>query len=260
MKVLSLYVENDTPVHKLAPSTKLWYAFSSVIIAFLFSSLWIGAVLLSISLLLSLVAKVFRHMLKLIGAVLIVSLTMLFIQGMYYQGNETLVFSLWKFHFYKEGLIHALLLILRVFNMIVSFGILILTTKPSDLVTDLVQNGLSPRFGYVLSSVLQVIPQMISTSYTIIDAQKSRGLDTEGSVLKKLRAFFALIGPLVLSSLVEARERAVAIELRGFSIEGTRTFVNPVVESHADRWIKMFTKTLVIFAIAWRGLLWIIQR
>ncbi|MEN3043332.1 MAG: energy-coupling factor transporter transmembrane component T, partial [Fervidobacterium sp.] len=79
----------------------------------------------------------------------------------------------------------------------------------------------------------------------------------EGSVIKKLKAFFALIGPLVLSSLVEARERAIAIEARGFGIQGKKTTLREIKESNLDI---ILTKTFQIFlllSIIWRVLLWI---
>lgn len=142
--------------------------------------------------------------------------------------------------------------------MIISFGILILTTRPSDLIDNLVQKGLSPRLGYVLSSVLQIIPQMLSTTSTIIDAQRSRGLETEGNIVKKLKAFFALIGPLVLSSLVEARERAMAIEIRGFGIQGKRTTLREIKEKNIDTILIRIFQLMLLIGIIWRIVLWII--
>jgi len=44
VRVLSLYVENDTFIHKLEPITKLLYALISIVITFLFPSIMVGAV------------------------------------------------------------------------------------------------------------------------------------------------------------------------------------------------------------------------
>ncbi|MEN3041785.1 MAG: energy-coupling factor transporter transmembrane component T, partial [Fervidobacterium sp.] len=177
MKLISLYVEKDTFIHNLAPFTKLTYAFTSVAITLMFPSLVVGIIFFCMSLLICFLARVTKHMLNLLSVVTVLSISLLIIQGMFYTGNKTVLFSVYKLSFYKEGLIHAALLILRLFNMIISFGILILTTRPSDLIDNLIQKGLSPRLGYVLSSVLQIIPQMLSTASTIMDAQRSRGLD-----------------------------------------------------------------------------------
>lgn len=260
MKLMSLYVEKQSFIHQLTPITKLLYAIVSVTVTLLFPSLMVGIVFLSISILFSIIGRITKHMLTLISLVLLLSISIVIIQGMFYTNNEVILLKLGKFAFYKEGLLHSFVIILRLFNMIVSFGVLILTTRPSDLVDHLVQKGLSPRFGYVLSSVLQIIPQMLSTASTILDAQRSRGLETEGNILKKLRAFFALIGPLVLSSLMEARERAMAIEMRGFNVENwkNRTSLKEIKETLLDKILIQLFALLIFFSLLWRIFLWII--
>ena len=49
--------------------------------------------------------------------------------------------------------------------------------------------GFSPRFGYIVTSVFQIIPQMMGTMNTIMDAQRSRGLETEGNLRTRAKAF-----------------------------------------------------------------------
>ena len=39
--------------------------------------------------------------------------------------------------------------------------------------------------GYIITSVFQIVPQMTGTMNTITDAQRSRGLETEGSLLTR---------------------------------------------------------------------------
>ena len=78
------------------------------------------------------------------------------------------------------------------------------------------KRGFSPRFGYIVTSVFQIIPQMMGTMNTIMDAQRSRGLETEGNLRTRGKAFLPLISPVVMSSLINTRERAIALEVRGF--------------------------------------------
>lgn len=51
---------------------------------------------------------------------------------------------------------------------------------------------------------------------TIMDAQRSRGLETEGNLITRAKSFLPLISPVVMSSLINTRERAIALEIRGF--------------------------------------------
>lgn len=84
------------------------------------------------------------------------------------------------------------------------------------------QRGLSPRMGYVLQSALQIIPQTLEMAGRIQDAQRARGLETEGSLPRRARAYLPLMLPLVLSSLVATQERAMALEVRGFGLRVKR--------------------------------------
>ncbi len=136
--------------------------------------------------------------------------------------------------------------------MVAAFGVLILTTKPDDLVEALLQKGLSPKFGYVLLSVLQIIPQMVALTGKITDAQRARGMETEGGLWMRFKSFLPLLGPVVLNSLTETRERSIALEIRGFNAKGKRTFLN---ERENYRYAVLLRSALVAFFLAvifWR--------
>ena len=130
-----------------------------------------------------------------------------------------------------------------------------MTTKPSDLIESLVRRGLSPRLGYVLGSVLQIIPEMVGTMETITDAQRSRGMETEGKLLVRIKAFIPLIGPLVMNSLVSTRERSMALEVRAFNSKSKKTFINEEQKSGLSKIIKIFLIVLLVASIVWRILL-----
>ena len=53
-----------------------------------------------------------------------------------------------------------------------------LTISPQELVDELEKSGFSPRFGYIINSVFQILPQMMATKDVIADAQRSRGMET----------------------------------------------------------------------------------
>mgnify|MGYP000906917231 FL=1 len=225
-RALSLYVEADTFVQKLDPMVKLLYILIAILIPFVILPFrWVGAVFILLSCVALLYAKVFPRVLPLLGFSFLILISIVIIQGLFMPGNKTPAAEIFGLTFYKEGLLYALTLCIRVLDVLLAFALLVLTTRPSDLIQSLVKRGLSPRFGYVLSSALQVIPQMMSQVDSIMDAQRSRGLETEGSLWVRLKAFIPLIGPVVMSSLLETRERAMALEVRGFSASGKKTFL-----------------------------------
>ena len=128
----------------------------------------------------------------------------------------------------------------------------ILTTKPDDLVESLIQKGMSPKIGYVFLSVLQIIPQMMSMTGKITDAQRSRGMETEGNLLTRVKSFIPLLGPVVLNSLNDTRERAIALEIRGFSFNGQKTFLNETFDYKNGFLLKIVLIIVLIAAIFWR--------
>ena len=136
--------------------------------------------------------------------------------------------------------------------MISSFSILIFTTKPSELIESLVYRGFSPRIGYIISSVLQIIPSMLSTTDTIINAQRSRGLETEGKLVNRIKAFFPLMGPVILSSLINTKERAMALEVRGFNSNNKKTFLKEYKLHWYDNLTKYISIFLILIMILWR--------
>ena len=119
------------------------------------------------------------------------------------------------------------------------------------------KNGFSPKFGYVINSVFQIVPQMMKTRDTIVDAQRSRGMETEGSIMTRIKAFLPLISPVVMSALINTRERAIALEVRGFGRKNKRTFITERKKSAADKIISLILVILIISVIVWRILSWL---
>lgn len=254
MKSISLYVDKQSYIHDIDPISKLLYIFFAIAVPIILPSLTVTFICMMISIALLLAAKVLKKALPVFGFVLLVLVTVVLIQGFFRAGNETPLFHLGSFTFYQEGFLYGSLITLRVINIVGSFMILVLTTKPSDLVEALVRKGLSPRFGYVLISVFQIIPQMMSTMGTITDAQRSRGLETEGKLSVRMKAFLPLLGPVVLNSLINTKERAMALEVRGFNARGKKTYLYEEKTHSHSTLIQVGLLLIVALAVVWRVL------
>ncbi|KXK12574.1 MAG: cobalt transport protein [Chloroflexi bacterium OLB14] len=133
--------------------------------------------------------------------------------------------------------------------MVSSFAILLLTTHPSELMSDLTRRGLPAQFAYVIISTLQILPQMQAKAQTIIAAQRSRGLDTESTFIKRVSSVVPLVGPLVFGSLVEVEERAIAIEARGFTSQKQKTSLHEISDRTIDKILRWIFTLFVIFSI-----------
>lgn len=256
MKSISLYKPLDTPVHQLEPITKLFYVFAVILLPILWGSRWVTVGCIVMSLIFLKIGKVLKKAMPILACSSIIILTVIIIQGLFRAGNETPFIRLGKVVFYKEGLLFAVGIGLNVVNLILGFSVLVLTTKPSDLVEALVRKGLSPKIGYVISSVFQIIPQMSATMETISDAQRSRGLETEGGLLTRIKAFLPLIGPVVMNSLIATRERAIALEVRGFNSTKPKSYINTYEPKRIDHVIQGLILMIGVLSVIGRIFIW----
>lgn len=248
----SFFVPIQSPLHRLNPLTKLTFAFAIIIPAFL-SLPWLAPILaipVILAVFIGRVQKQYRNLsLKLILPTI---LFMFIMQSVFLPGGETIIFKVGRFDVALETMQKAFLTVSRIFVMISSFAILLLTTHPSELMSDLTRRGLPPQFAYVIISTLQILPQMQAKAQTIIAAQRSRGLDTESSFIKRAGAVVPLVGPLVFGSLVEVEERAIAIESRGFTSTRVKTSLHDVPDSTTDKIIRLVLVILVILSLVSR--------
>ncbi len=252
MKTISLYAERSSVVHDVDPITKLFYILFAILLPIILPSFTMSFLCLGLSLLLLTAARVIRKTIPMFSFVFLILITVVIIQGLFKPENETVLFNIGPVTMYKEGLLYALTIMLRVLNIISAFMILVLTTKPSDLVESLVRKGMSPRIGYVIISVFQIIPEMMGTMGTIMDAQRARGMETEGNLLVRIKAFVPLIGPVVLGSLINTKERAMALEVRGFNSKAQKTYLNEEKTYRFSRVLQIGMFLLIAASLVWR--------
>lgn len=255
---LSFFVKRESPIHRLNPLTKVVLALSLVLIVFLSPWYWTPpATFLIVILSLSLIANVAREYLSFFFKVILPTIAILFImQALFLPGESRILFKLFGLEITELSARLAFRNATRIAVMISSFTILLLTTHPSELMSDLTRRGLPGQFAYVVIASLQIIPQMQAKAQTIIAAQRSRGLDTQSSFLRRVRGIVPLVAPLVFGSLVEVEERAIAIEARGFTSTRPKTSLREIPDTGTDKIIRWILIALVICTIALR--LWLL--
>lgn len=257
MKSISLYVDKDTYLTRLHPFAKMVYILAAISVPLIMGTLWMFGVFIAVSLLMLVSGGIIRKVFPLIAFSFTIIITVFLIHGLFNRENQNVLAALGPLKFYKEGLLYASRIGLNILNMLLAFAMFVLTTKPSALVDDLEQAGFSPRFGYMISSVFQIIPQMMGTMNTIMDAQRSRGMETEGSLMVRAKAFIPLISPVVSSSLINTRERAIALEVRGFDSKTKKTFLSDHKLTGRDRGFMIVMVCLIVGAVVWRVMRWL---
>ncbi len=150
------------------------------------------------------------------------ALSLVIIQGFFTPGPSVLL-RLGPFNYTLEGLQVALLFTSRLLVGLGAATLLMMIIRPDALMRALVERGLPNQIAYIIITALQIVPTFQARGHAILDAQRARGLETEGTLIVRLRAFAPLVGPLILSSLMQIEERAIALEARAFSRPGKRT-------------------------------------
>jgi len=90
---------------------------------------------------------------------------------------------------------------------------------------------------------------MVERAATIVAAQRARGLDTEGSVWRRIRGIVPIVGPVILGSIVEVEERTMALEARGFTRPGRRTLLWTPTDSRRQR-VARYAMVIAVMAFA----------
>lgn len=249
---LSLYIHRESRLHRLNPLTKLTLTFALILTAFSSPWYWTAtALILAVILPLSFVGQVQREYSWAALRLLVPVTGFIFVmQAFFLPGGGIELFRFAFLRLTSENLAQAYLTAIRIFVMVSSFILFLLTTHPSALMGDLTRRGLPGQFAYVIVSTLQIIPQMQAKAQTIIAAQRSRGLDTEGTFLKRVGALVPLVGPLVFGSLVEVEERAIAIEARGFTSARKKSYLRELPDTSTDKFIRWALVALVLLTFA----------
>jgi energy-coupling factor transport system permease protein len=151
------------------------------------------------------------------------------------------------------GATAALQATLRVVAFGLSAALFALTTPIDDLLVELERRGLGRRGAFVVGSALGAIPRTVERAREVVDAQRSRGLDTEGRLWRRVRGLVPLIGPVLFGALAEVEERTMALEARAFTASGRRTILRALPDSRrqrAARWLLLVGSIVAVVASA----------
>lgn len=253
MQSSSLYVAGQDGLYRFHPLSKLaLVGFLLVVAATAPSLLYLLAVYLLV-LLLAAVSGLLGPFLKsslVIIAPFFISLAL--IQGFFTPG-QTILLQLGRFTFTLEGLLAGLTAAARILIALGGALLLMLSTRPDHMMLALTQRGLPNSLAYIVLTSIQIFPRFQDQARVIQDAQQSRGLELKVNLIKRAQLLVPLIGPLVLSSIVDVEERAMALEARAFSKPGPRTSLLTLHDSFVQRVLRLVLLLAMLALLAWRA-------
>jgi energy-coupling factor transport system permease protein len=232
----------------LNPATKLVVALGSAAIAF--AGHWSGpvAVLLASAFVASRAGLVRQSLPYLLASTPLIA-SILLVNGFLYPGAGDPILTIGPFGLTATGLAAGLQAALRVLAFVAGIAVFSLTTPTDDLLADLERRGLGRRATYVIGSALGTLPAMLERARQIADAQRARGLDSEGTPWRRVRGIVPLAGPLLSGSIADVEERSLALEARGFSAPVRRTVLRRLPDSRGQRlarWLVGFVALAIV--------------
>jgi energy-coupling factor transport system permease protein len=140
----------------------------------------------------------------------------------------------------------------RLLAFSLAIALIYLTTAVDDLLADLSRRGLGRRAIFVVGAAVQLVPLTIERAGEILDAQRARGMDTEGRFWRRARGVLPLAAPVVFGALTEVEERTMALEARAFSAPGRQTLLRIPADTGADRFLRWAALLALLALVALR--------
>ena len=238
----TLYLERDSFLHRLDPRVKIISSLFGVVALILFNSpvLLFSLFLLIVFILVFLgkitLKEVFKVLKPLIPISVIAMIIWPFILKPWY-------FGLFIGFGYGIRLLSVALLTLG----------LIMTTPQRDLILGFIKMGMPYEIGLTLTIALRYIPTLYMLAQTIMDAQKSRGLELErGNFIQKAKNTIPVLIPLIIASIKTAHELSIALESRAFGASKRRTFLHNIKMEMKDYIALGITLASFLFAVYMR--------
>ena len=182
-----------------------------------------------------------------------ISLIVFLVQLFLISGGE----ELWRFYFlsiYQGGLKSALILTFMITNIAGIFLWYFQTTTNQEISRALEESGMNYKAAFVFTSSLKMIDVLGKNSKTIMNAQQARGVETEGNILIRAKAFFPSMVPLILGAVINADEKALTLEARGFNYQCRKTRLFNLKKSGWEKQATLISICITIMILGWRVL------
>lgn len=224
------FTRGDSPVHRVDPRVKfiLTMVFFAASIMYVHLIPLVAILLIQIPIIL--MGKVMKEWLQSIkgaGFIAVIIFVSNLLSFYYFQKKELD----W------ELVEYSLALTLRFIVLITSFSIFFLTTSPDKLSLALEKARIPYEFNFAFITAIRFVPVLADEAQTIMDAQKSRGLELDrGNFITRIRKYIPILLPLIINSIRRSLELAEAMESRAFGATEKRTNLYDLEMKNVD-WV-----------------------
>ena len=216
---LYLYLERDSPLHRLHPVTKIALIAGACALGLLLSRPphLLAAIALFFSL--AAVAGALGNLWRVRVFFALTTVVSIAIWTLVGRGPTPLL--LWMT---REGLAAGVTAALRIDLFLIAGVLFLSVTRNEESVAGLRRIGLPYPLCFAFSTALRLAPTLVGTGWAVKEAQQARGLDPDrGTPLARLRNHVPLLVPTFLSTIRMTHHLAMSLEARGFGASSRRT-------------------------------------
>ena len=215
-------------IHRLDPRVKLVLSVTLLLTSLLYLEISVITVVIAVEAVLSAISNTFRRWAKtLYGAIPLIILVFAinylvraFPEGAYYD---------------PEIIYTSFATAYRLIAFLASFSIFFLTTTPEELGMTLTKLRIPYTYSFAFISAIRFTPILAEELQTIMDAQRSRGLELDrGGPFSRIKRYVPILVPLIVNVLRRSYELAEAMEVKCFGASRKRTFLKELKMSLRD--------------------------
>ncbi|MCX6649237.1 MAG: energy-coupling factor transporter transmembrane component T [Candidatus Bathyarchaeota archaeon] len=234
------FTKGDSPMHRMDPRVKFLMTMVIFTLSILFLDLIPLMVVFTLQIPIVIYGRIWREWLKSLkgGAFLAVIIFATNLLSFYFFRGMTLSGDIVEY---------SLSLTLRFLSLITSFSLFFLTTSPDKLSLALEKAKVPYEFNFAFITAIRFVPVLADEAQTIMDAQRSRGLELDkGGFLSRIRKYIPILLPLIINSIRRSLELAEAMESRAFGATKNRTNLYELKMARSD----YFALIIIIVALA----------
>lgn len=200
------FAKLPTPIHMMDPRAKFIMTMGIFSAALLFSNIYALLVIFLVQPPIVYVSKCWKKWTGSMRAGLLLAV-LIFVMNFVF--GSTFVFSA--------------AMTIRFVTLTSAFSLFFMTTSPDDLGLALEQAHVPYTLSFTFTTAVRLVPTMALDAQTVIDAQRSRGLELDkGNFIKRIRNYIPILIPLIVSAIRRSIELAEALESRGFGASPNR--------------------------------------
>ncbi len=244
-----LYEEKSSVVHRLDPRTKIFILVAWFVIALVPSTLPHALAAFSLVLVYVTIARSWSAVARIRTFLVIITIFTIVVWALILREGEPILLFI-----RRESLAVGILTAIKIDAILMAGIVFLATTRNEEIMIGLVKLGVPYVMCFAFSTALRLVPTFAATGATVVEAQRSRGLELDsGSLWSRMKAYIPLMAPIFLVSIRNANLMAMALEARGFGAGKKRTFFIRLKMSARD-WIALALAVAAAVASAYLAL------